>query len=1404
MATVAGSTDTSVTWSVTEPNGGTITDQGVYTAPDTVDTFHVVATSNADPSRSATATVTVTAVPQVQVTLSPSSATLNPGQTQRFVATVTPSVDNAVDWSVEEQDGGTISADGEYTAASTPGTYHVRATAVVDPTRYARATITVTDVPQVSVTLAPTTVALNPGETQTFTATVSGAANTSVTWSVVEDPGAISVDGVFTAPQITGTYVVVATSVEDPSKSAVATAEVHWPRLSGTVDYAGSATGRIYIVVSEQFGGDRNVGGTSLGAPGDFTVRGISRTGGFTVRAWMDALGTGSFNAAYDPAGTATVYLGSDDLTDVQITLVDPSAVTPPAPAVDGIFPGGDHFGLIYAPVRDNNNGNELADHYTFYCDANPDPGPGAALVRTVRAGGDFVVMGPWTGGDSVYCAAAAVNHGTEGPLSAPLGPVDLSPPVDGNAISGEVSVAAGVTGPLYVIAYSEQLGALITRVANPQATQAYTIDGVADGAWYMIAFVDRADDGRLDATDPVSFFEEPVSVEVAGATAQAPLLVLEGTDARARALVQRWVDVDGSEGYGLRLDVLSNLRLPATVTLLSKPDPRVDVPLDIALGDDGFGPARFSPDTIELGAAPQVGQGFLLDVRFDDGTGGLTTAAITGVPPGVPTPLAPVGTGTTTPTFSWTAPDPAPANYTYSLWLQEANGPDVWERRNLPSSQTSVVYNDDGSAQQPELRSGTTYRWYLTVTDELGNRATHAAEFSTPIVVDVLPAQVTLNPGQQQRFVAVVGGNNPAVTWTITEPGDSGLISNDGTYTAPTTLGTYHVVATSVADPTRFDTAEVTVTDTPQPQVIITPPRATVQMGGTTTFSAVVNGLGDGTVSWSVLEGGNAGTISPDGDYSAPPDRTGIFHVVATSVADPTRTDVATVTVLRRLHSISGVITDPTGATGRIHVAVTWGGGDTQPMAGTSIAAPGPYTIRGLEWGGTFTVRAWRDTLGQGSFNAVADPTGSALITVDDSDATGVDITLTAPAAAAPPEAFMGSVNVGSGELLVRVNTARDPQGQEIADHYAVYLGDAPDVGPLDHLDSQLLVAGTPSTAVFTGLSPGQYWVASTTLVNGVESSPSVRGPYQVAAPSGGFTVDGEVDLGTLTSSGPLYVWLDRGDGFALTVGSPSGVQAFAFSGIPPGDYRLGAWLDRDDDGQAAVTDPILRWDEMPMVTVAAADVTVPAVALNDAVVTARVTSEHRRSSWGESYGYSLHIGVGTALPVAATLRLGLGNNGPVDIGTSMGRMDGRVSMDLWRNVEGGLLMMPGDVYTVDVQLADDSTVTVTPALSAVLTGLPTPTSPLGVTADVRPLFQWDPPDPLPEGAFTYFVGLREATGPGVFWYGPIDSTQTSLDYEDALDTGSLQSGMSYVWEVSVNDANGNRASQDAQFFVE
>ena len=58
-----------------------------------------------------------------------------------------------------------------------------------------------------------------------------------------------------------------------------------------------------------------------------------------------------------------------------------------------------------------------------------------------------------------------------------------------------------------------------------------------------------------------------------------------------------------------------------------------------------------------------------------------------------------------------------------------------------------------------------------------------------------------------------VSGSSNENLTWSVKEGASGGAISNNGTYTAPATLGVFHIVATSQADSSKSATASVTVT---------------------------------------------------------------------------------------------------------------------------------------------------------------------------------------------------------------------------------------------------------------------------------------------------------------------------------------------------------------------------------------------------------------------------------------------------------------------------------------------------------------------------------------------------------------------------------------------------------------
>lgn len=151
---------------------------------------------------------------------------------------------------------------------------------------------------QVAISIAPASVTLAAGATQIFTATVSGTANMSVAWSLIEGTaaGAISSDGVYIAPTKGSTYHVVATAMAEPTKSATATivvttraqapiisvtlspktAQTHvGGKLQFAASVAGTADTRVSWSIAEgATGGSIDAAGayTAPAAPGTFHV----------------------------------------------------------------------------------------------------------------------------------------------------------------------------------------------------------------------------------------------------------------------------------------------------------------------------------------------------------------------------------------------------------------------------------------------------------------------------------------------------------------------------------------------------------------------------------------------------------------------------------------------------------------------------------------------------------------------------------------------------------------------------------------------------------------------------------------------------------------------------------------------------------------------------------------------------------------------------------------------------------------------------------------------------------------------------------------------------------------------------------------------------------------------------
>jgi hypothetical protein len=201
-ASVSGSSNTTVNWTVNGVAGGnsqvgSISSSGQYTAPQILpapSSVTVTAIAQADSSATASAMVTITS--DVAVNISPTSATVPPGGTQTFSASVTSAGKPAqgVTWSVNGIAGGnssvgTISNAGADSAiylapaaAPNPPTVTVTAMSVADVSKSASSAVTVACSGTNSISPPSASVAL--GQSQNFTTTLCAAAGTTILWDV--------------------------------------------------------------------------------------------------------------------------------------------------------------------------------------------------------------------------------------------------------------------------------------------------------------------------------------------------------------------------------------------------------------------------------------------------------------------------------------------------------------------------------------------------------------------------------------------------------------------------------------------------------------------------------------------------------------------------------------------------------------------------------------------------------------------------------------------------------------------------------------------------------------------------------------------------------------------------------------------------------------------------------------------------------------------------------------------------------------------------------------------------------------------------------------------------------------------------------------------------------------------
>jgi hypothetical protein len=258
---------------------------------------------------------------------------------------------------------------------------------------------------------------------------------------------------------------------------------------------------------------------------------------------------------------------------------------------------------------------------------------------------------------------------------------------------------------------------------------------------------IDQNNDGAIDANDITNTgngSSQPVTV-ISGSTPNLNLTLPSANGIASVATQNLRSSSPGgtSQNYNINFQVYGLIKQPVAAALTSGAN--LITPVDIAIcGGPGSSCSQGFQISFNLyGTSPNVGDNYVFNVAYSDGTTGTLTASVTAVLNAFPTNLAPQ-TGTsvsTTPAFTWTDPVSA-SSYTYQFYLNDSSGNTIWQipgttsnSNGFSSATTSIPWGTDptGGGSAPSVGSltlGTTYLWQITVQDSNGNSAATQVQY--------------------------------------------------------------------------------------------------------------------------------------------------------------------------------------------------------------------------------------------------------------------------------------------------------------------------------------------------------------------------------------------------------------------------------------------------------------------------------------------------------------------------------------------------------------------------------------------------------------------------------------------------------------------------------------------------
>jgi uncharacterized repeat protein (TIGR02543 family) len=508
--------------------------------------------------------------------------------------------------------------------------------------------------------------------------------------------------------------------------------------ISGTITNSSTGSGRIYLIVSGQNGGDNSFG-TSLttsdpGYPA-YTIKGLP-PGTYSIHGFIDTRGNGSPYSGSPIGGRPndeTFTVGETNLTGINVYFMDQSAQAPVQPGGVMATPG-NNSALLFWDTPRNQYDLEIADSYNVYWGTNADVGPGKTTggsmvtVPSIGDGGHYLV--PSLANGTYYIGVEAVLKGTKSAITRSAAVVvGAAAPVGSKTVSGTIFVkdknGAAVTTakPMFVGLSAGDYPIYMTYLPAGAAvsSRAFSIPGVAPGTYELFAFVDQNGDNRKGAGDWPSLDFDNTSpwIDVQGDVANISINVVKQNAQAQLTTRYGYSNYNNSwlQGYSLEFEFAEAEKRPAKIDLAGGSN----MPA-VSLTINQWG--EFQVSYPLPGITPQIGDAYSGTVTFSDGTTESVNLKVTGIvtAPPVPTfPLQQTGPNSTRPTFSWAQPTLPFGAYRYRFALSPPDNGD-WLMNKWLSADTLSLPLD---AAVPTLATGGNgYNWQVALVDSLGNSA--------------------------------------------------------------------------------------------------------------------------------------------------------------------------------------------------------------------------------------------------------------------------------------------------------------------------------------------------------------------------------------------------------------------------------------------------------------------------------------------------------------------------------------------------------------------------------------------------------------------------------------------------------------------------------------------------------